>query len=92
MRKTATILCTLLVLSLLTGIAFAAEFRGVVQTMPEKGYIGQWKIDGKTVYVTEETKIKEKHGKPTIGSYVEVEGLTFEGKFVAYEIEIKKHK
>jgi hypothetical protein len=28
--------------------------------MPEKGHIGEWKIDGKNVFVTEETKVKEK--------------------------------
>lgn len=92
MRKTATILCFIMLLSSLAGIAFAKEFRGVVQAMPEKGYVGQWKIDDKIVNVTEETKIEEEHGKIAVGSYVKVEGLTFEGKFVASEIETKERK
>ncbi len=92
MRKTATILCFIMLLSSLAGIAFAKEFRGVVQTMPEKGYVGQWKIDDKIVNVTEETKIEEEHGKIAVGSYVKVKGLTFEGKFVASEIETKERK
>jgi len=81
-----------MLLSSLAGIAFAKEFRGVVQAMPEKGYVGQWKIDDKIVNVTEETKIEEEHGKIAVGSYVKVEGLTFEGKFVASEIETKERK
>jgi hypothetical protein len=60
--------------------------------MPEKGYVGQWNIDGKTVLVTEDTKIKEKHGKLAVGFYVEVDGVTCEGKFIAAEIEIENRK
>ena len=92
MRKTAMVLSIIMILSTLTGIAFSKEFRGVVQAAPEKGYIGQWKIDGQTIYVTEETKIEEEHGKPAVGSYVKVEGVTCEGKFMASEIETKERK
>ena len=75
------------------GIAFAKqEFYGVVQTMPEQGYIGTWNIDGKSVNVTKDTKIKEKHGKLAVGAYVEVEGLTSEGRFIASEIETEKNR
>ncbi len=92
MRKAATILFIIMLMSLFAGVALAKEFRGVVQAMPEKGYIGQWKIDDKIVNVTEETKIEEEHGKIAVGSYVKVKGLTFEGKFVASEIETKERK
>lgn len=68
------------------------EFYGVIQAMPQQGYVGQWTIDGKTVYVTEDTEVKQKDGKPEVGAYVEVEGVRFEGKFIAYEIETKKRK
>ncbi len=92
MRKVATLIVIAIFL-LSAANAFAKqEFYGVVQAMPEKGYAGQWTIDGKTVHVTEDTKIKEKHGKLAIGSYVEVEGLIFEGKFIASEIETKTKK
>ena len=91
MRKVA--IFTLIGILLSVGNAFAKqEFYGIVQTMPENGYIGQWNIAGKTVNVTKDTKIKEKHGKLAIGAYVEVEGVTFEGKFIASEIETKKKK
>jgi hypothetical protein len=92
MRKVATVIVIGMFL-LCVGNAYGKqEFYGVVQAMPEKGYAWQWNIGGKTVYVTEETKIKEKHGKLSVGSYVEVEGVTFEGKFIASEIETKKKK
>ena len=92
MRKVATLII-IGVFLLCAGNAFAKqEFYGVVQAMPEKGYAGQWTIDGKTVYVTEDTKIKEKHEKLAVGSYVEVEGVIFEGKFVVCEIETKRTK
>jgi hypothetical protein len=91
MRKVAIFILVGILLSM--GNAFAKqEFYGIVQTMPEKGSIGQWNIDGKTVNVTKDTKIEEKHGKLSVGAYVEVEGVTFEGKFIASEIETKKKK
>jgi Domain of unknown function (DUF5666) len=75
------------------GIAFAQQkFYGVGQTVPEQGYVGLWNIDGKTVNVTKNTKIKEKHGKLAVGAYVEVEGVTFEGKVIASELETEKKK
>ena len=37
-------------------------------------------------------KIEEEHGKLEVGAYVEVEGVAFEGKFIASEIETKKKK
>jgi DNA-binding transcriptional regulator of glucitol operon len=63
MRKVATLMVIGIFL-LCAGNAFAKqEFYGVVQAMPEKGYVGQWNVGGKTVYVTEDTKIEEKHGR-----------------------------
>ena len=92
MRKVATLIVIGIFL-LCVGNAFAKqEFYGVIQAMPENGYVGQWNIDSKAVHVTEETKIEEKHGKLAVGAYVEVEGITFEGKFIASEIESKTKK
>jgi hypothetical protein len=86
MRKVAIFILIGILLSV--GIAFAQQkFYGVVQTMPEQGY-----VDGKTVNVTKDTKIKEKHGKLAVGAYVEVEGVTFEGKFIASELETEKKR
>lgn len=92
MRKVTTFILIGIFL-LCVGNAYAKqEFYGVVQTMPETGYIGTWNIDGKAVQVTKDTKIEEEHGKLAVGAYVEVEGVTFEGKFIASEIETKKKK
>ena len=91
MRKVAIFILIGIFLSV--GIAFAQQkFYGTVQSMPEQGYVGLWKIDDKEVNVTKDTKIEEKHGKLAIGVYVEVEGVTFEGKFIASELETKKKK
>ncbi len=91
MRKAAIFILIGILISM--GIAFAQQkFYGVVQAMPEQGYVGQWNIDGKTVNVTKDTKIKEKHGKLAVGAYVEVEGVNFEGKFIASELETEKKK
>ncbi len=92
MRKVTTVIL-IGIFWLCVGNAFAKqEFHGVVQAMPETGYIGTWNIDGKTVQVTKDTKIEEEHGKLAVGAYVEVEGVTFEGKLIASEIETKKKK
>jgi hypothetical protein len=91
MRKVAIFIIIGILLSV--GIALAQQkFYGVVQTMPEQGYVSLWNIDGKTVNVTKDTKIKEKHGKLAFGAYVEVEGVTSEGKFIASELETEKKK
>jgi hypothetical protein len=91
MRK--IVVLTIIGIFLMVGIAFSqSKFYGVVQTMPTNGYIGEWKIDGKIVTVTKETKIKEEEGKLAVGAYVEVEGATSEGKFLATELETEKKK
>ena len=92
MRKVATLI-VIGIFFLCVGNAFAKqEFYGVVQAMPEKGYVGQWNVDGKTVHVTEDTKIEEKHGKLAVGAYVEVEGSYHGETFIAHEIEVKRAK
>ena len=91
MRKAAIFILIGILISV--GIAFGQQkFYGVVQTMPEQGYVGVWNIDGREVNVTKDTKIKEKHGKLAVGAYVEVEGVNFEGKFIASELETEKKK
>lgn len=92
MRKVA-VLIFIGIFLLCAGTVFAKqEFSGVVQAMPEGGFYGQWMIDGKPVYVTERTKIKEEHGRLGVGSYVEVIGYTVDGNFLAHEIKTKKRK
>jgi hypothetical protein len=90
MRKVALITIIALVLAALAGNVFAQRlFYGNVEKMPEKGYVGTWVVDGKTIFVVPDTKMDLDHGKPKVGSYVKVKGVEFEGKFVAYEVETK---
>jgi hypothetical protein len=80
-------LSVVLVLILITNVWAFKEFGGKVEKMPEKGYSGEWVIAGKSVQVTDETKIEKEHGELKVGSYVKVEGVTCNGKMVASEIE-----
>ena len=72
--------------------AFAAdkehEFTGYVEAMPADGRIGDWKIGGRTVRVTDFTQIDEKDALVALGSRVEVEGtMLADGTVSATEIE-----
>jgi hypothetical protein len=54
---------------------------------------GAWIVDGKEILVTKDTFIKEDHGRPAVGAYVEVEGSYSGSTFIARKIEIKgRHK
>ena len=69
-----------------------AKFYGTVEEMPKGGVDGTWRINGRELLVTKNTRIKEKYGKAVVGSYVEVEG-NFSGKtFTVYEIEVRDNK
>ena len=93
MRKIMTVMMVAgLVLCLMGTVWAQREFYGTVQKLPQKGFIGQWLIDGKPVQVVKETKLDFEHGPAQIGSYVEVKGLTFQGKYVAWEIETKRKR
>lgn len=64
------------------------EFIGIVQEMPENGFVGTWKVSEKTISVTADTKIKEDDGKMKVGAKVEVEGMMeADGTVLAREIE-----
>lgn len=90
MRKSVTLLCAaLMVFALLTQVWADREFYGKVEKLPAGGYIGEWIIGGKAVQVTQDTELDFEHGPPVVGSYVKVEGMGFEGKFIAKEIETK---
>ena len=57
---------------LLAAVRGHIEFSGFVQSMPQGGVVGTWKIEGLTVNVTASTQVK---GNPQVGSFVHVEGL-----------------
>ncbi|CAK8715663.1 hypothetical protein GMJAKD_04805 [Candidatus Electrothrix aarhusensis] len=60
--------------------------------MPQAGLNGVWKIDGREVVVTRNTRIKETYREPRMGSSVEVEGRHIDNTFTASEIEVKNRR
>jgi hypothetical protein len=42
--------------------------------------------------VVRDTKVKQDDGPLQVGAYVEVEGVEYEGKFIATELETEKKK
>ncbi len=51
------------------------EFRGTVESLPNTTtLIGEWRVSGRTVKVTANTKMKTEYGPARVGSLVEVEG------------------
>ncbi|MDH3347619.1 MAG: DUF5666 domain-containing protein [Desulfobulbaceae bacterium] len=67
-----------------------AKIYGTVKKMPIKGVIGTWQIDDREIQVTKDTRVKEKYGPASMGSYVEIEGNYSDKNFTAYEIEVKR--
>src|SRR5215510_15464098 len=67
------------------------EFRGVIEALPNTaGFIGDWKVSGRTVHVTAATEIEQEDGKVMVGANVEVEGFVQPDNSVkAEEIEVK---
>jgi hypothetical protein len=71
--------------------AVEKEFKAKIEAMPEKGWLGEWKIGGYRVAVTEATKLEEDDGqKFEIGQSVEVEGNLRDGVVYAREIETER--
>lgn len=65
---------------------------GAVEDLPTAGLVGDWKVAGVTVHVSESTRIEQEHGTITIGSWVKVEGnVQADGSFDAFEIELLSH-
>ncbi|MCI5125438.1 MAG: hypothetical protein D3925_13430 [Candidatus Electrothrix sp. AR5] len=62
-------------------------FLGVVQKIPQENHIGTWVVDGSDVLVSKSTAII---GKPTVGSFLELEGrwLSKNNIFKAYDIRV----
>ncbi|MGB5687425.1 MAG: DUF5666 domain-containing protein [Candidatus Electrothrix sp.] len=69
-----------------------SKIYGVIEKMPESGYNGTWVINGKTVLVSDTTRIKEKYGRAAIGKYVEAEGVRTGDSFTAREIEVERSR
>ena len=66
-----------------------AKIYGTVEKIPTKGVIGTWQVNGREVQVTKQTRVKEKYGPASVGSYVEIEGNYSDKNFTVYEMEVK---
>ena len=89
-KRVATIMLIFVALLCFTNLALAKKTSlGNIEKLSEKGYIGQWVVDGATFNVVEDTKIDMDKGRPQVGSYVEVKYVVFEGKSIAYKVETK---
>lgn len=90
MRKlTVCLLVITIALLALAGAAAAKEkFYGVVKQMPKEGYVGQWQVDNRTIYVVPDSKVDVKFAKPVLGGMVKVEGIKVDGKLYVYELEV----
>ncbi len=68
-----------------------SKLYGTVEKIPSDR-IGSWRVNGREIKVTNETRIKEEYGKAVTGAYVEVEGSNTGKLFTAYKIEVKRAK
>lgn len=72
------------------GTGTKVEFYGKIESLPAAGLIGDWKVNGQTIHVTNTTKIDQKKGQAQVGAFVQVEGLAqADGSVNAHEIEIR---
>ena len=66
------------------------EFIGNVEQLPASGFVGNWKVSGRTVVVSATTDIDQDRGPITVGACVSVEGtLNLDGSIKAREVETK---
>ena len=67
------------------------EFRGVIEALPNTpGFIGDWKVSGRTVHVSAATKLDQEDGKVMVGANVKVEGaVQTDNSVKANEIEVQ---
>lgn len=67
------------------------EFIGAIETLPNApGFVGDWKVKGRTVRVTASTKLSQRNGQFAVGATVKVEGVLLnDGAVSAKEIETR---
>ncbi|HLF83846.1 MAG TPA: DUF5666 domain-containing protein, partial [Blastocatellia bacterium] len=68
------------------------KFTGVIESLPNAaGFVGDWRVAGRTVHVTSSTRIEQTDGQVAVGATVKVEGTTrADNSFDAVEIEVKQ--
>jgi hypothetical protein len=68
------------------------KFTGVIESLPNAaGFVGDWRVAGRTVHVTSSTRIEQTDGQVALGATVKVEGTTRADNSVdAASIEVKE--
>lgn len=67
------------------------KIKGLVESMPARGLFGMWRIAGREVEVTLQTRIREKHGALRVGGRAEVKGIVAaDGRVLATSLESKR--
>jgi DNA-binding transcriptional regulator of glucitol operon len=69
------------------------KFQGTAETIPgTPGFIGDWRVGGRTIHVSASTRIQTEDGPVAVGAFVEVEGmLRTDGSMDATKIEVKSN-
>ncbi len=67
------------------------KFYGTIESLPSTpGWIGDWIVSGRTVHVTNATRIEQEHGPVAVHAFVEVKGpQQADGSVNATKIEVK---
>ncbi len=66
------------------------KFYGVIESLPNNGYVGTWVVSGRNVEVTMATFIEMEDGVPAVGVRVEVKGyVQSDNSILADKIEIE---
>jgi hypothetical protein len=67
------------------------HFKGTIESFPA-GFVGDWRVGGRTIHVTNTTRIEQEDGPVAIGAFVEVEGTQrADGSMDAVKIEVKSN-
>jgi hypothetical protein len=68
------------------------ELKGAIESLPAgPGFLGDWRVAGRTVHVTSATKLDQEHGSFAVGALVEVHGtMRADGSIDASRIELKQ--
>jgi uncharacterized protein (TIGR03437 family) len=68
------------------------RFFGRIVSLPSAAnFIGDWRVDDKTVKVTDKTRLNQERAPIAVGAFVEVRGLRqTDGKIEASQIEVKQ--
>jgi hypothetical protein len=69
------------------------KFKGTIESFPgTSGFIGDWRVGGRTVHVSSSTRIQTEDGPVAVGAFVEIEGTQLtDGSMDADKIEVKSN-